>query len=89
VSDIRSITYDGLVSLTPSDTVVFVKPYAGLYIAGAGALTITDSRGVKSTITIGVVGYILPVAVSQVWATGTAATGICGLTAIPFMGTAQ
>jgi hypothetical protein len=86
VSNILAKTYDGLVALTPSDTTVFIKPYAGLYIAGAGTLTITDSRGTKSQLTIGVVGYILPVAVIQVWATGTAASGICGLVALPYMG---
>lgn len=87
MSNILAKTYEGLVAITPSDSVVFARPFAGLYIAGAGTLTITDSLGVKSQLTIGVVGYILPVAVLQVWNTGTGASGIAGLVAIPYKGT--
>jgi hypothetical protein len=86
-----SIIYDGAVSVTPSDSVNLPgsKPWAALYIAGTGTITVTTARGTQVTFEIVQIGFILPVAVTKVLATGTTCTNIVALGAMPYVGSGQ
>lgn len=65
-------------AVTPSDSVVFVRTI-GLYVGGAGNLTVSNASGAKVTFEAVPVGTVLNIEAVQVWATGTTATNIVGL----------
>jgi len=66
-------------SVTASDSTVF-EATRGLYVAGAGDLTVRMALGQNNVTFTGVTaGSVLPVCVDQVRATGTTATGIVRL----------
>lgn len=69
-------TYTSALAATPSDTTVLV-PTAGLYVGGAGNLTVVMA-GDGGTVLFTAVpaGSFLPVSVTKIKATGTAATAI-------------
>lgn len=69
----------GAINVTKSDSVVYTPPLQGLYIGGAGNVTIVDQYGNISLFTAPPVGTLLPVAVSQVMSTNTTATAIVGI----------
>jgi hypothetical protein len=91
VSSIAAITYEGAKTVTVSDTAGDpAGPFAGLWILITGALKFQTLSGDTVTLTSAEVtqiitgnGGFLPVAVSRVWSTGTAAT-VLGLTAQPY-----
>jgi hypothetical protein len=80
-SDIRASTYESGVAVTPTDGAV-IAAFAALYVGGAGTVTLTDLRGVKTSYSC-TQGSILPVQGKIVWSTGTSATNIVRLSARP------
>ena len=66
-------------AVTPSDTVDLTNISMALYVGTAGALTVITSRG--ETVAFGAVtaGSVIPIRVSRVKATGTAASNIVAL----------
>lgn len=68
----------GLVAVTPSDT-AFVD-LVGLIVGGAGTVSVADSLGNTTSLTV-VAGQTINARLVQVKATGTTATGLVGLKA--------
>lgn len=64
-----------------SDTVLYAPPLRALFIGatGSGALKVTTADGTTITFAGLTGGFLLPLNVSQVFATGTSVTGIVGL----------
>ncbi len=71
-------TYTGFVAVTPSDTAKISKT-AGLWIGGAGSVAVLGVNSASVTFTNVAAGTLLPIAVTQVLATGTTATNIVAL----------
>jgi hypothetical protein len=63
-------------AVTPSDSAA-QRAYA-VWVGGAGNVAVRTEDGTTVTFTGAQAGTILPVRVSQVLATGTTATAICG-----------
>lgn len=63
-------------AITPSDTAPV--DLVGLYVGGAGNLTVTTSKGSTTTFLSVPAGSLIPGRFVQVKATGTTATGIVG-----------
>jgi hypothetical protein len=68
----------GGAAITPSDSTVV--DFNGIYVGGAGNLTVTLLNGTDVTLTAVIVGQIYPLRVTKVKATGTTATNLVGLT---------
>lgn len=87
MSDILSITYEDAILVTPSDTVDDpAGPFAGFYIGGtAGTVTYLTVRGHAGIISPGA-GVIVPIATRRIYSSGTNATNIYGVIAMPFKG---
>lgn len=86
MSTIDAVTYYDAVTITPSDTPPATQVvYAGLGCTGAGTAAVVTSRGNTVTISLAV-GLVYPLAVVQVKATGTSATGIVGMKQAPASG---
>jgi hypothetical protein len=68
----------GLVAVTPSDT-AFVD-LVGLIVGGAGTVSVVDSLGNTTSLTV-IAGQTIRARIVQVKATGTSATGLVGLKA--------
>lgn len=67
-------------AITPSDVTIFQQPTRGIYIGGAGNITVDMADGGPSvTFVSPATGYPLPFQVTRVYATGTTATSIVGL----------
>jgi hypothetical protein len=65
--------------VTPSDTVDLVGvTTAGLWVGGAGAITLTTTSGQTVTLASVPTG-LLPILVKRVWNTGTTASAMVGL----------
>lgn len=71
--------YERSFAITPSDTVNFTKPCAGIHVGGAGNITLIDLDGNVRLFTAPTVGAVLPMAAKRVNATGTTATALIGL----------
>lgn len=71
-------SYKGAVAITPHDTNDLTDPVSALYIGTAGALKVITASGETVTFANVAVG-LLPLAVTRVFSTGTAAAGIVGL----------
>ena len=65
--------------VVPSDTVNFIAPFRGVYVGGAGNISIVSLAGTAITYTGVLVGTVLPVCGARVNATGTTATLLIGL----------
>ena len=94
MSNILASVYDSAIAVTASDTTADpAGPFASLYVGTstgiAGTLTVTTIRGTKVTFTGVLAGTIIPVAVQRVWSTGTTATNVLGLLAMPYKGSGQ
>lgn len=74
----QAAPHDGGRAITPNDTTVFAATRA-LWIGGAGAVAVTFADGTTATLSGVPAGTRLPIAVTQVKATGTTATLIVGL----------
>jgi hypothetical protein len=66
------------VAITPSDVTV-IPDTRGIYVGGAGNLTVRMQDGQTVTFTAVAVGVILDIAVDMVMATDTTATAIVAL----------
>jgi hypothetical protein len=68
--------YDSAVAVTTSDTTL--QSYGGFLVSVGGTVSFQNVLGTTVQITA-VAGYIYPISVHRIMATGTAATGIVGL----------
>jgi len=69
--------YGGGTAITPSDSVD--QQYSGIYVGGAGNVSVIMESGDTVTFTAPPVGTILPIRVKRVRATATTATLLIGL----------
>lgn len=68
------------VEITPSDATVLPDGIRGVWVGGAGNLTVILSGDAKEITLAGVpAGTLLPIQISKVMATGTTATAITAL----------
>ena len=72
-----TVSARGAVVVVPDDSTV-IEVTRALYIGGTGDVTVTMANGVDATFVAAPVG-ILPVQVTKVLSTGTAATSILAL----------
>jgi hypothetical protein len=87
MSDIKSITYEGASAVTASDTVNDPRgPFAAVFTGAGGTIKLTTLRNEAVTFVSLPAGVILPVATLRVWASGTTATGVLGMIALPYKG---
>lgn len=77
MSGIYDTKYGHAIAITTSDTVL--QAYEGIYVGGAGNLTVIMESGQSVLFTAPPVGTLLPIRVKQVMATGTTATALVGL----------
>lgn len=74
-------------AVTPSDaTNDPAGPFAGFFVGGAGAVKVHTVRGRDVVLTGCLAGTVYEVAITRVWSTGTTATNVLGLVAVPFRG---
>jgi len=66
-------------AVTPSDSVSLTNDSRGLFVGGAGNISVLMSGGTSVTFTGVVAGSILPIRVNRVNATSTTATDIVAL----------
>lgn len=66
-------------AITPSDTVLFTNDTRGIYVGGAGNLTVLMQSGAVVLFTAVPAGTVLPIRAERVNATGTTATALVGL----------
>lgn len=72
--------YKSGVAITPHDsTDILGGVVQGLYIGGAGNVTVVWADGTTSLLTAVIVGQTYPVVIRRVNATGTTATALVGL----------
>ena len=70
--------FEDLIQITPSDATVYDPPLRGCIIEAAGDIAIKPIKS-ASNVTISVLkGQLIPVLMTQVLATGTTATMVCG-----------
>lgn len=72
---------EGVVSVTPSDTVSITLPSGqtftkGLYVGGAGNISVLMADGSSATFTSVAAGSLLPLSVKRVNSTSTTATSM-------------
>lgn len=75
-------SYQDAVAVTPSDASPITNGFCrGLFVGGAGNLTIITPAGTTTTLIIpaGACGFTIPINAAYVKATGTTATGIVAL----------
>jgi len=65
-------------AITPNDSTVIAATRA-VYVGGAGALTVTMHDGTNATFAAVPAGTTLPISVTKILSTGTAATSIVAL----------
>jgi hypothetical protein len=70
---------NGAFVITPSDVNALERPTRGIYVGGAGDVTLEMVNGQIVTFVEMVAGIIHPISAIQVYATGTAATDILGV----------
>lgn len=75
---VKKENYRGAVAITPNDTTDLADAVSALHISVAGSLKVDCINGDTVTFASVPVGT-LELAVTKVYATGTAATGIVGL----------
>ena len=66
------------VAVTTSDSTTYNPPLCGLYVGGAGNVTVKGRSGVAVAFANVPAGTVLPILCSSVMATGTTATNITG-----------
>ena len=69
----------GAMSITPSDTAVFVRRVSHVYVGTTGNLRVMSGDGNDVTLVAVLAGTLLPLTISRVFATGTTAQNIVGL----------
>lgn len=71
MSQYQSLVADHAAVIAPSDTTV-ISPTLGIYVGGAGNVTVTTLDGTVITFTAPPVGSIIPIRCSKVMAATTA-----------------
>jgi len=66
-------------AVTPSDTVDLPSVSRGIYVGGAGNVTVVMLGGAVVTFTAPPVGSLLPIAITRVNLTGTTATNLVAI----------
>lgn len=66
-------------AITPSDVAEFTYVTRAIYVGGTGNITVIMQDGTQVLFAAVPTGYVLPVKVRQVLATGTTATNLVGL----------
>jgi hypothetical protein len=66
--------------ITPNDSADLAILPRGIFVGGAGDITIVDKNGDSATYTVAAVPFILPFRGVRVMATGTTATALVGMT---------
>jgi hypothetical protein len=86
MSNIMAITYEGAAAVTQSDaTADPAGPFAAFYVGTTGGnVKVTTIDGSTVTLAGTLIGQIYPIAITRVWSTGTAASNILGLRALPY-----
>lgn len=80
------IDYDGATAVTQSDSTPDpAGPFAALTATTAGTAKVITVRGQTVTIALAL-GIPFPLAVTQVFSTGSTASGIVGLYRLPYRG---
>ena len=86
MSDIRAVTYEHAIAVSPSDTVNDpAGPFAGLHCTGTAGLATVWTRSGSVQVYL-LQGVVLPLLVYRVGVTGTSATGVLGMKALPYLG---
>jgi hypothetical protein len=86
MSNILAISYEDVIAVTASDSApqFGTKPAAGFMVTTAGTIKIKTQRGSTPTLTVNA-GVIYPIAITQVFSTGTSGVGnIFALMALPY-----
>jgi hypothetical protein len=73
-------TFTKAFAITTNDSTDLASTVKAIYCGGAGNIKVTTSTGVTVTFTGVLAGTILPVTAKRVFATGTTATNLVGLT---------
>jgi hypothetical protein len=82
MSDVGAVTYDDGVAVTPSDTVADPNgPFAAFATGTGGNIKVQTAKGNALVLSSCAAGIIMPMLITRVWSTGTAATGVVGLKA--------
>jgi len=85
VSTINSITYDDAIPVTPDDTTNDpAGPFAGFHTGSGGTIVVRTVKGTVRALPSLPAGIIFPLAIMRVNATGTTATGVLGMVALPY-----
>ena len=71
--------HDLMAAVTPSDTTDLANVTRGVYVGGAGDLTVINAAGVTITFKAVPVGTLLPIRVSRIKATLTTASNLIAL----------
>lgn len=69
----------GIFTITPHDTTLFAFTSSGVYVGGAGNISVLMSDGSTGIFIAVPVGSLLPIQADRVNATGTTATNLLGL----------
>lgn len=69
----------GAITVTPSDTTVFVPVLRALYVGANGAVSVRMLDGNTVTFTNVQSGSVLPIQIDMVMQTGTSASALLGL----------
>ena len=64
-------------SVTPSDSAALRSPAGAISVGASGTVTVDTVGGQKNVELTLAAGYIVEIAVTKIYATGTTATGIC------------
>lgn len=90
MSDILAITYDNATAVAQSDTVNDpAGPFAGFFTGAGGTVKVTTIQNNPVSLTNLPAGIIVPLAILRVWSAVTTASGVLGMTALPYKGKVQ
>ena len=67
-----------LIQVTPSDVTVYAPALRGCIIETSGAIAVNTEKGDSSVVITVAAGQLIPAMITQVLATGTTATMVCG-----------
>jgi hypothetical protein len=85
MSSVLTNVAEDQVLLTPSNTTVFAKAYAGFIAATAGNVQITNLRN-RVVVIPALAGVVYWLPFTVLWSTNTVPTTILGLVAQPYLG---
>ena len=77
-TSLRDSTGQGLVTVTPNDSALLPQFIRKLIVGTGGTLRYLDNEGVDRTVTLGAGTF--EAVITKVFATGTSATGLIGVT---------